>query len=102
MSHLEENNVVLLSMFLNLYVGVDPSSGPLSYSTVGGFAAHISRIGFESGECEEWVQSTSKYFGASSEIFTVTLKHMETHLVQFKHIMMNSNVRKDASPASLQ
>jgi hypothetical protein len=30
----------------------------------------------ESGDCEEHVQSTSKHFGASSEIPSETLKHM--------------------------
>ena len=55
MSHLEENNVVLLSMFFKLVCGCGSIlwSTVVEYSTVGGFVAHISRIGFESGECEE-------------------------------------------------
>ena len=37
----------------------------------------------ESGEHEEHIQSTSKYFGAKGQIAAATFKHMLTHLVQF-------------------
>ena len=57
MSHVEENRVVLLIIsFFNLYVGVDPSSGPL-----------CSAVWYPVYFSDGYVQSTSKYFGASSE-----------------------------------
>ena len=54
---------------------VDPSTEPTPYATGKGRR--------ESGECKEHVQSTSKYFGASSENTKEDIKAHETHLVQF-------------------
>jgi hypothetical protein len=45
-----------------------PTTGPTSGAT--------EKEKRESGDCEEHVQSTSKYFGASSETPSETLKHM--------------------------
>jgi hypothetical protein len=57
MLHMEVNSVFLLICFLTyLYPGgVHPSSGPLLYRVL----YHV--------DCVEHVQSTSKYFGPSSE-----------------------------------
>jgi hypothetical protein len=69
---------------------VDPTAESMSEATEQGKR--------ESGECEEYVQSTSKYFGASYENTKGDIEAHGTHLVQFLQQKTENGIRSDTIP----